>query len=122
MMAPPQVIISQPTPQQDNSLLTSYLTSKLMNESNAPVRSSTIEPAPVRPADVAPPRIMERVEPPTPPLRKPAEITPSKPIIKEKTTIIPLIGCMKLLAGPGILRTHLGRHGAGLQHVSWVRR
>jgi hypothetical protein len=60
-----------------------------MNESNAPVRSSTIEPAPVRPADVAPPRRMERVEPPTPPIRKPAEITPSKPIIKEKTTIIP---------------------------------
>ena len=24
-----------------------------------------------------------------------------------------LIGCMELLAGPGILRTHLGRHGAG---------
>ena len=24
-----------------------------------------------------------------------------------------LIGCMELLAGSGILRTHLGRHGAG---------
>ena len=24
-----------------------------------------------------------------------------------------VIGCMELLAGPGILRTHLGRHGAG---------
>jgi hypothetical protein len=87
MMAPPQVIISQPTPQQDNSLLTSYLTAKLMNESNAPARSSTIEPA-----DVAPPRIMERVEAPitTPPIKapvvKPADIAPST-IIKTKEPI-----------------------------------
>ena len=28
-----------------------------------------------------------------------------------------LIGCMELLAGPGILRTHLGRHGVGPQRV-----
>jgi hypothetical protein len=28
-MAPPQEIISQPAPQQDNSLLTSFITSKL---------------------------------------------------------------------------------------------
>ena len=35
-MAPPQVIISQPqpAPQQDNSLLSSFITSKLLNESN----------------------------------------------------------------------------------------
>ena len=26
-------------------------------------------------------------------------------------------GCMEVLAGPGILRTHLGRHGAGPQRV-----
>ncbi len=35
-MAPPQVIISQPqpAPQQDNSLLSYFITSKLLNESN----------------------------------------------------------------------------------------
>ena len=33
MMAPPQVIISQPTPQQDNSLLNSFITSKFLSES-----------------------------------------------------------------------------------------
>jgi hypothetical protein len=58
-----------------------------MNESNAPARSSTIEPA-----DVAPPRIMERVEAPitTPPIKapvvKPADIAPST-IIKTKEPI-----------------------------------
>jgi hypothetical protein len=33
-MAPPQVIISQPTPQQDNSLLSYFITSRMLNESN----------------------------------------------------------------------------------------
>ena len=33
-MAPPQIIISPPQPQQDNSLLSSFITSKMLNESN----------------------------------------------------------------------------------------
>ena len=31
--------------------------------------------------------------------------------------VVAMIGCMELLAGPGILRTHLGRHGVGPQRV-----
>ena len=99
MMAPPQIIISQPTPQQDNSLLSSYLTSKLINESNAPGRGSipTAESAPVRPTDVAPPMRTEGDRPPIipPPIKipivKPADITPSKPIIKPSIPTPPII-------------------------------
>ena len=32
------------------------------------------------------------------------------------TKLKSVIGCMELLAGPGILRTHLGRYGAGPDH------
>jgi len=45
-MAPPQVIISQPqpAPQQDNSLLSSFITSRMLNESNSRTNMTNIEP------------------------------------------------------------------------------
>ena len=50
-MAPPQVIISQPAPQQDNSLLSSFITSKLLSESmnvNRTNMPSVVEPPTTR--------------------------------------------------------------------------
>jgi len=50
-MAPPQVIISQPAPQQDNSLLSSFITSKLLSESMNVNRTnipSVVEPPTTR--------------------------------------------------------------------------
>jgi hypothetical protein len=46
-MAPPQVIISQPqpAPQQDNSLLSSFITSRMLNESNSRTNMTNIEPS-----------------------------------------------------------------------------
>jgi len=102
MMAPPQVIISQPTPQQDNSLLTSYLTAKLMNESNAPARIMERVEAPittppikapvVKPADIAPSTIIKTKEPipiTTPPktVIKPSEVAPNTNIAIRENSI-----------------------------------
>ena len=46
-MAPPQVIISQPQPQTDNSLLSSFLSSKMLNETMNLNRSNmtNVEPS-----------------------------------------------------------------------------
>ena len=93
MMAPPQVIISQPTPQQDNSLLSSFITSRMLNESNM-LNSRTSMPSVVEPptgrGDLpsyfsARESIIPRLpETPIPkPIIKPADITPST-IIKTK--------------------------------------
>ena len=101
MMAPPQIIISQPTPQQDNSLLSSFITSRMLNESNMlnsrTSMSSIIEP-PTGRGDLpsyfsARESIIPRLpETPIPkPIIKPADITPSKPIIKPSIPTPPII-------------------------------
>jgi hypothetical protein len=101
MMAPPQVIISQPTPQQDNSLLSSFITSRMLNESNM-LNSRTSMPSVVEPptgrGDLpsyfsARESIIPRLpETPIPkPIIKPADITPSKPIIKPSIPTPPII-------------------------------
>jgi hypothetical protein len=84
MMAPPQVIISQPTPQQDNSLLSSYIASKILSESNTPNRAGipSSEPAPIPSSDLAPPRT---IEPDKPVITTPAPAPP--PSIKPSTII-----------------------------------
>jgi hypothetical protein len=88
-MAPPQVIISQPTPQQDNSLLSSFITSRMLNESNM-LNSRTSMPSMVEPPTgrelpsyfSARESIITKL-PETPikePVIKPADITPSSKI------------------------------------------
>jgi len=94
MMAPPQVIISQPTPQQDNSLLSSYIASKILSESNTPSRAviPSSEPAPIPSSDLAPapppsikPSAIIRTDepkPPQPPPKidvKPVDVAPPTP-------------------------------------------
>ena len=94
MMAPPQVIISQPTPQQDNSLLSSYIASKILSESNTPSRAviPSSEPAPIPSSDLAPappPSIKpsaiirtDEPQPPQPPPKidvKPVDVAPPTP-------------------------------------------
>jgi hypothetical protein len=86
-MAPPQEVISQPTPQQDNNLLSSFITSRMLNESNM-LNSRTSMPSMVEPpsgrGDIpsyfsARESIIPKL-PETPikePVIKPADITPS---------------------------------------------
>ncbi len=88
-MAPPQVIISQPTPQQDNSLLSSFITSRMLNESNM-LNSRTSMPSMVEPPtgrelssyfstrEIIIPKLPET--PIKEPVIKPADITPSSKI------------------------------------------
>jgi hypothetical protein len=89
MMAPPQVIVSQPTPQQDNSLLSSFITSRMLNESNmlsSRTNIPTVEPPTTREQPSyfnARESIIPKL-PDTPitkpPVIKPADISPSTKI------------------------------------------
>jgi hypothetical protein len=88
-MAPPQVIISQPAPQQDNSLLSSFITSKLLSESMNVNRTnipSVVEPPTTREQpsyfNARESIIPKLPETPItkPPVIKPADITPSTKI------------------------------------------
>ena len=90
MMAPPQVIISQPTPQQDNSLLNSFITSKFLSESmnqnrtnmtNIEQPTNREQPSYFNARESIIPKLPETPIPKT--IIKPADITPST-IIKTK--------------------------------------
>ena len=88
-MAPPQVIISQPAPQQDNSLLSSFITSKLLSESmnvNRTNMPSVVEPPTTREQpsyfnarESIIPKLPETPIP-KPPVIKPPDISPSTKI------------------------------------------
>jgi hypothetical protein len=85
-MAPPQVIISQPQPDNsNNSLLTSFITSKLLNESmnqNRTNMTNVEQPSYFNARDSIIPKLPETPIS-KPPVIKPADITPST-IIKTK--------------------------------------
>jgi hypothetical protein len=96
-MAPPQVIISQPT-QQDNSLLSSFIMSRMLNESNM-LNSRTSMPSMVEPPtgrelpsyfssrESIIPKLSET--PIKEPVIKPADITPSIKIKTKEPTLEP---------------------------------
>jgi hypothetical protein len=90
-MAPPQVIISQPQPDNsNNSLLSSFITSKLLNESmnqNRTNMTNVEQPSYFNARDSIIPKLPETPIS-KPPVIKPADITPST-IIKTREPIIP---------------------------------
>jgi hypothetical protein len=85
-MAPPQVIISQPQPDNsNNSLLSSFITSKVLNESmnqNRTNMTNVEQPSYFNARDSIIPKLPETPIS-KPPVIKPADITPST-IIKTK--------------------------------------